>query len=66
MNPFAHAQLDLNSFLVMLKTVVFVMHSFVETIMIAVLEFVAMVNVQSLVEIKTIVLTENIVQTIDA
>lgn len=61
---FALAQVNLNSFRVMLKMAVFVMHSFARQIMIAETVFVAVVNVQLPVEIKMIAPTENIAQTI--
>lgn len=61
---FVHAQVNLDSFLVLLKMAVFVMHLYVPQIMIVVLESVATVNAQLPVEIKTIALMVNIVRTI--
>lgn len=61
---FVLVQVNLDSFLISLKMAVFVMPLYVTQIMIVVLEFVAMVNVQLHVEIKMIALMENIVRTI--
>lgn len=62
---FAHVQVNLNSFLVMLKMDVFVMPLPVRLISIAAMAFVATDNAQSPVEIKTIVLMANIARITD-
>lgn len=61
---FVHVQVNLDSFLVLLKMAAFVMHLHAIQIMIVVLAFVAMVNAPLPVGIKTTVLMVNIVRTI--
>lgn len=58
---FAPAQVNLNSFRVMLKTVAYVIFSHAHPIMIVIMEFVVMVNVRSHAEIKMTVPMVNIV-----
>lgn len=65
-NQFVRAQVNLNSFLIMLKTAVFVMRSHVAQTTIVQMVFAVMANAQLRAETKMIVLMENIVQTTDA
>lgn len=63
---FVRVQVNLDSLQALPKMAAFATHLYVTQIMIVALEFVAMANVLSPVEIKTIALTVNIVRTIGA
>lgn len=65
-NQCAHARVNSNSFLDLLRMAAFVMHLHAAQIMTVAMAFAAVVNAPLLAEIKMIAPMENIARTIDA